>query len=163
MEGAEGIGPLAGDAIHAMYGLADGTTAYFASVRNVAGNPTRFGLQVYCSHGIVEVLEGTMPTVKCLRDRGWSPARSGKEWLDVSSQGFDKPETLTDPRYFSRHRLAVDDLLAAIEAQRQPKGGNLDAARGATEMIAAIFESHRVGGPVALPLANRRNPLTMLS
>jgi predicted dehydrogenase len=161
VEGAEGIGPLAGDAIHAVYGMPDGTTAYFSSVRNVAGNPTRYALQVYCSHGIVEVLEGTMPPVKCLRDRSWSPARSGKPWLNVSSQGFDKPETLTDPKYDSRHRLAVDDLRAAIQEQREPKS-SMYAARGATEMIVAIFESHRVGGPVALPLANRQNPLTML-
>lgn len=159
--GSEGIGPLAGDAIHAVYGMPDRTTAYFSSVRNVAGNPTRYALQVFCSHGIIEILEGTMPSVKCLRDRSWSPARSGQAWLDVSSQGIGKPEVLTDPKYFSRHRLAAEDLIRAIQEQRQPRSNVLEA-RGATEMIAAVFESHRLGRPVPLPLANRQNPLEML-
>jgi hypothetical protein len=35
-------------------------------------------------------------------------------------------------------------------------------ARGATEMIVAVFESQRLGRPVPLPLENRNNPLTML-
>ena len=160
-EGNEGIGPLAGDSIHAMYGMPDGSTAYFSSVANVAANPTRYGLQVYCSHGIVEILEGVMPEVKCLRDRGWSPARSGKEWMDVSSAGWEQPEPLTGPEYEQRHTLAIRDLLAAIREQRQPACGMYEAV-GALEMIAAIFESHRQGKPVQLPLENRENPLAML-
>jgi hypothetical protein len=28
-------------------------------------------------------------------------------------------------------------------------------------MIAAVFESHRVGGPVTMPLKTRKNPLTL--
>jgi len=34
--------------------------------------------------------------------------------------------------------------------------------REVVEMIIAPFESHRVGKPVDLPLANRKHPLTML-
>jgi hypothetical protein len=30
------------------------------------------------------------------------------------------------------------------------------------EMIAAVFESHRQGMPVAMPLENRKNPLSLL-
>jgi hypothetical protein len=30
-------------------------------------------------------------------------------------------------------------------------------------MIAAVFESHRIGGAVELPLKTRLNPLTLLS
>ena len=30
------------------------------------------------------------------------------------------------------------------------------------EMIAAVFESHRVGGPVTFPLKTRENPLALL-
>lgn len=160
-DGAEGIGPLAGDAINAMYGMPGGATAYFASVRNTAGSPSRYGLQIYCSHGVIELLEGTMPSVKCLRDRSWSPGRSGAEWLNVSSLGWDEEEPLTGERYTSRHRLAVEDLLAAIEEGREPKGGMYEA-RGAVEMIAAVFESHRQGRRVSLPLENRKNPLMQL-
>ena len=43
----------------------------------------------------------------------------------------------------------------------QPNGSIYDA-RAAVEMIVAVFESHRLGGPAELPLKNRQNPLTML-
>ncbi|MGB6042469.1 MAG: Gfo/Idh/MocA family oxidoreductase [Pirellulales bacterium] len=161
IEGGDGIGPLAGDNVRAMYGMPDGSTAYFASTKDAAGSPTRYGLRIYCSHGLIEILEGTMGDVKCLRDRSWSPARSGKEWMDVSSQGWNKPETLTGPTYESRHWLAIDDLLTAIKNNREPKAG-MHEARGVLEMIVAVFESHRVGGPVIFPLENRQNPFTKL-
>ncbi|MEZ6070069.1 MAG: hypothetical protein R3C10_07255 [Pirellulales bacterium] len=162
VDGNEGIGPLAGDTVHAMYGMPDGTKAYFSSVRNMAGSPSRYGLQIFCSHGIVDLHEGTMPDLICLRDRGWSPALSGKQWEPISSEGFDKPEPLDGPPYTDRHTLAIQDLIRSIEdADRQPKC-SMYRARDVVEMIAGIFESHRQGGPVALPLENRQNPLTML-
>ena len=37
-----------------------------------------------------------------------------------------------------------------------------DEARDVTEMIVAVFESHRLGRPVELPLKTRVNPLTLL-
>jgi hypothetical protein len=35
-------------------------------------------------------------------------------------------------------------------------------ARTTIEMIAAVFESQRLGKPVEIPLATRKNPLTLL-
>ena len=35
-------------------------------------------------------------------------------------------------------------------------------ARAATEMIVSVFESHRLGKPVTLPLETRENPLTLM-
>jgi predicted dehydrogenase len=161
-EGAEGIGPLAGDAVRAMFGMPDGSTAYFASYRRMGGNPSRFGLQIYGSQGIVEILTGHLPSVKFLPDPGWSPGRSGKQWLDVSSGGVGVSEPMKDGGLNAGNVLAVKDLLSAIEDDRQPESSVYEA-RGATEMIVSIFESHRVGGPVTLPLKNRQNPLTMLA
>ena len=37
-----------------------------------------------------------------------------------------------------------------------------DESLGVVEMIAACFESHRLGKPVSFPLANRKNPLKSL-
>jgi predicted dehydrogenase len=162
VEGNEGIGPLAGDAVTAMYGLADGGTAYFQSVKNMAGKGSRYGLQVYGSAGIFEILEGTMPSVKYLGDPSWSPGRSKSVWQDVSTEGIDKPETLTGSVWQNRHRPAALDLLEAIEENRQPVSSVYEA-RGVTEMIVAVFESHRQGHPVELPLKNRQNPLTQLT
>ncbi len=102
-----------------------------------------------------------MPSVKYLADPSWSPGRSGAKWQDVSSAGVGKPEPLMGSMYKARHGLAIRDLLRAIETNQQPQCSVYEA-RGATEMIVAIFESHRVGAPVALPLENRQNPLGML-
>lgn len=159
-EGNEGIGPLTGDAVSAMYGMPDGSTAHFQSYRGAAGKPSRYGLMIYGSSGIFEILEGTMPSAKYLGDPSWSPGRSQRQWQDVSSAGIAQPEPITEGD--TRHRPAVIDLLRAIEEDRQPLSGMYEA-RGATEMIVAVFESHRQNKAVALPLENRQNPLTMLS
>ncbi len=159
--GAEGIGPLAGNGLTAMYGMPDGSTAYFASHKDAGGNPRRYGLQVFGSKGVLELIEGTLPEVKFLGDPNWSPGRSRAKWQSVSSAGIGKPEPLEGAKYRARHTLAIEDLIDAIENDRPPICNAIEA-RGATEMIAAVFESHRCGGPVKMPLENRKNPLTML-
>lgn len=161
VDGNEGLGPLAGDAVHAMYGLPNGATAYFASVRNMQGRPSRYGLQIFGSRGVIELLEGVLPSVKFLGDPSWSPGRSRATWQDVSSAGIGKAEPLQDKKYQARHTLAIEDLLQAIQEDRQPIDSVYEA-RAVTEMILAVFESQRLGGPVALPLKNRRHPLTLL-
>jgi predicted dehydrogenase len=158
-EGPEGIGPLAGDNLQAVYQMKDGVTAHFASVRNQAGNPRRYGLQIYGSRGVIELIEGTLPSVQYLGDPSWSPGRSGASWQHVSSAGIGKPEPLKGPRYQARHTLGILDLLDAIESGREPSCG-MHEGRGVVEMIAACFESHRIGAPVQLPLKSRANPLT---
>jgi predicted dehydrogenase len=164
-EGNEGIGPLAGDDIHARYRLASGATAYFDSVRNAAGSPSRFGLEIFGTQGIIQMVEtGHLPECYFLRDSCWSPWRSEKnknEWIPISSAGPGKPEPLTDQGLHGGNVLAVHDLIAAIEEDRQPLT-SIYAARTSLEMIVAVFESQRLGRTVPLPLENRQNPLTML-
>ncbi|MEQ8784939.1 MAG: Gfo/Idh/MocA family oxidoreductase [Pirellulaceae bacterium] len=160
-QGAEGLGPLAGDAVHAMYGLRGGVNARFDSVRGMQGAPSRYGLMICGSRGIVELLEGTLPSVRILQDASWSPGRSDSAWKPVSSAGIDKPEPLTDAKYRRRHQLAIEDFLASIENDREPKCG-MHQGREIVEMIAAVFDSQRRGRPVAFPLEVRQNPLTLL-
>ena len=159
-EGPEGLGPLAGDEIHAMYKMSDGAMAYFSSLKH-AGKKNRYALQIFGSEGIIELTEGILPSVKFLDDITWSPGRSGAKWQDISSAGIGKEEPLSGRRYQARYMLMIEDLLAAIEQDRQPLSG-LYEARGVVEMIVAVFESHRQGGPVKFPLENRNNPLMML-
>jgi predicted dehydrogenase len=159
VEGAEGIGPLAGDTVHAMYGLDDGVSAYFGSRRNAAGR--RFGLQIFGSTGVIEVLTGHLPSVSFLPDPTWCPGRSGAKWIPVSTAGPGKPEMQQDRGLHGGNLLACADLLAAIEQDRLPEC-NVYEARLTVEMIAAVFESHRLGRPADLPLKNRENPLLSL-
>lgn len=162
--GNEGLGPLAGDKVVAMFELASGATGYFGSQRRAGGGDGRFGVQIFGSRGVIEVLTGYLPSVKLLEDAAWSPGRSGAKWKNVTTAGVDEPEPLK-PEGGPLHPgnvVAMNDLLDAIERQREPKCGPTEA-RATVEMISAVFESHRVGGPVDMPLANRRHPLEMLA
>lgn len=161
VEGNEGIGPLAGDAIDATYSFGNGVTGYFGSHRGAAGNPTRFALQIFGSKGIIETESGYGAKTSILRDSSWSPGRTGKKWEPVTSAGIGKPEPRNDLTYEGGHIAAITDLIDCIENDRQPRCAAEDS-RAIIEMIAAIFESHRVGGPVELPLKTRANPLTLL-
>jgi len=160
-EGNEGIGPLAGDQIDATYGMAKGSTAYFSSKRGAGTAGSRFGLTIYGSKGVLEMGTGYLPPVYFLPDPTWSPGRSNKSWTPVSSAGIGQPEPLKDESLHGGNVMIVRDLLQAIEADRQPKGSMYDG-RAALEMILAVYESHRAGGPVSLPLKDRSHPLSRL-
>lgn len=161
VEGNEGIGPLAGDAVNAMYGMEGAKTAYFASHRGTGGKRPRFALQIYGSDGILDITTGYLPAIKYLSDPSWSPGLSGAKWQNVTSAGLDKPEPLEGEKNYAGNRLVVLELLKAIRENRQPSSSIYDA-RAATEMIVAVFESHRLGGRADMPLKNRQNPLAML-
>jgi predicted dehydrogenase len=162
VDGAEGLGPLAGDNVQARYAFDDGVYGHFGSRRAVAGSPSRFAIQVFGSKGILEMESGYLAKAHILRDSSWSPPRSGKTWEAITSNGIGHPETRTDGSYEGGHRAAIDDLLDAIRQDRPTKCSAHDS-RAIVEMIAAVFESHRIGGPATLPLKTRVNPLTLLS
>jgi predicted dehydrogenase len=162
-QGNEGIGPLAGDHITATYGFDKSAVGYFSSVKapRGQGESDRFGLTICGSKGIVQLTTGALPAAYFLPDPSWFPGRSRAAWQEITSAGLGKPETLRDGGLGLGNIWIVQDLMDAIENDRQPKGSIYDG-RAALEMILAIYESHRVRGPVELPLKNRRHPLTML-
>ncbi len=161
VDGAEGLGPLAGDGIDAMYGFENGARGHFASHRNMAGRPSRFGLFIYGSKGVIELPSGFLETAWLLKDSHWSSGPTKSKWQPISSNGLNKPETRTDRGYEGGHPAAVNDLIDAIHTDRQPRCGAKDAL-AATEMILGVWESHRQTAPVPFPLANRKHPLTLL-
>ena len=56
----------------------------------------------------------------------------------------------------------IRDLVQCIETGGQPHCSG-DDGRAALEVIMAIYESERTGGPVHLPLANRQSPLAQMN
>jgi predicted dehydrogenase len=159
--GPEGIGPLAGDAVHALYTFPKGITATFDSVRNMGGRPTRFGLSVYGSKGIIELRHGYLGPTHILEHPSWSPGQSGAKWTPITSNGIGKPETLKGHSLYAGNVLACKDLIACLGTDKLPYS-SIQQARGAVEMIAAVFESQRLGKPTPIPLTTRQNPLTLL-
>lgn len=162
-DGPEGIGPLAGDNVAATYEMPGGAMGYFNSVRSSSpGGIGRFGLRILGSRGCIDVLTGHLPPMHYLPDPLWAPGRSGKAWIPITSAGPGEEEPLKDGGLHGGNILAINDLLAAIEEDRQPEC-NVYEARWTVEMIASVFESHRQGGsPVKLPIEVRKNPLMML-
>jgi predicted dehydrogenase len=160
-DGAEGIGPLAGDAITATYGFPNGVTGFFASDRARHGAGGRFGLHVLGSKGQLTLGMGTLPPVYLLEDPSWNPGQSGARWQPVTSAGAGLPEPLTDSTLRAGNRLIVEDLIRSVEENRQPVGSATDG-RAALEMILAVYESHRRNAPVDLPLREREHPLSRL-
>jgi predicted dehydrogenase len=163
-EGNEGIGPLAGDHITAVYSFPNGVQATFGTRRN--GHPpgarlSRFGLSVYGTKGIVQLTTGSLPPVYFLDDNSWSPGQSKAQWQELTSAGLGKPEPLKDGGLGQGNLWIAHDLIEAIEKDRQPLGSVYDG-RAALEMILAVYEAHRLKGPVALPLKNRQHPLALL-
>lgn len=161
VDGAEGIGPLAGDQVSARYGFDRGVSGYFASRRGAGGNPGRFAIQVFGTKGVIEMESGYLTKAWLLRDSSWSPGRSGKTWEPITSAGVGKAEPRRDGSYEGGHLAAIADLMECIEQGRQPKCSAEDG-RAIVEMIAAVFESQRLGTAVELPLKTRVNSLTLL-
>jgi predicted dehydrogenase len=159
--GGEGMGPVLGDWINAAYGFDRGVEATFGSARNRSGKETRFGLEVRGSKGIIQLTTGSLPAAYFLDDPSWFPGLSKAPWQAISSAGLGKPEPLKDGGLGLGNVWIAKDLIDAIEKDRQPLGSLYDG-RAALEMILAVYESHRLNGTAALPLKNRKHPLTML-
>ena len=164
VEGIEGYGPVAGDEINATYRFGGLAMGYFCSHRARHGIGERWGLQLYGSKGIVTIGQGGKEpkTSWFIEDPTWQPGRSKAHWQQITSAGLGKPELIKDVESISRgNRLIALDLIRAIETDTQPKGSMYDG-RAALEMIMAVYESHRVKGPVSLPLKNREHPLSLM-
>lgn len=160
-EGGEGMGPILGDNIHAGYAFDKGVAGTFGTHKARAGASSRFALEIYGTKGVIHLTTGSLPAAHFLDDPSWSPGRSGKAWQPITSAGLGKPEPLKDTGLGLGNLWIAKDLIESIEQDRQPLGNMYDG-RAALEMILAVYESHRLKGPVELPLKNRQPPLTLL-
>jgi predicted dehydrogenase len=161
-QGGEGMGPILGDQINATFGLPRGALGTFGTHKARHGVGQRFALSLHGSRGVAQLNTGSLPPVWFCDDPSWMPGQSKAKWVEVTSAGLGKPESLKAPGLGSGNVWIVKDLIDAIEQDRQPLGSMYDG-RAALEMILAVYESHRLGAPVELPLKERRHPLTLMS
>ena len=163
-DGAEGLGPLAGDRIDAMYGFEETpAVAHFATSRPKDGGNHRFGVQVYGAKGVIDLRTGWLPADFLLADPSWTGAATHARWAPITSAGLDKPEPLKDGGMVAANRLIVADLIRAVESDTQPRASVYDG-RAAVEMLVACHASQAAGKPVSLPLVERtRHPLETLT
>jgi predicted dehydrogenase len=162
-EGAEGVGPLAGNEVHARFDMQSGVPAFFDSVQNAGVKTTGFGVQIIGTQGIIDLRIDEEPLAQYLKGSPFDPVKEPRTWVPITSAGIGKPEPTPDiKKAVMGHVFAGRDLIAAMKENHEPLCSAEDG-RVILEMVSGVFESHRLNGQrVALPLKDRVNPLTRL-
>lgn len=162
-EGAEGVGPLAGNEVHARYEMESGVPLYFDSVQNAGVKSAGFGLQLIGTKGIIDFRSDTEPLAQFLEGNPFQPVKEPRTWTPISSAGVGKPEPKPElSKDSTSHRTGARDLIAAMREERQPLCSAYDG-RVIVEMISAVFESQRLNGQrVTFPLTTRGNPFALM-
>ena len=160
IEGAEGLGLVAGNEIHARFEMAAGIPAFFDSVQKAEGK-AGFGLQFIGTQGVIDIRIDKEPLAHYCQGSPFLPTGEARVWKPISTAGIGQPEPIAElGPLVLEHRLAANDLIAAIREDRQPLC-NPREGLAIMEMIAGVFESQRLqGARVAFPLAARENPLS---
>jgi predicted dehydrogenase len=150
--GAEGIGPLAGDRVDAMFGFqTTAAVAHFAtSRRSEAGR--RFGLTIAGSKGCIWIGTGWRPPAFILRDPAWT-ATGSTAWSPIVGAGEGQQPT-THSDLAAGNDAIVTDLINALETNAEPRT-DVRAARTAVEMVLACYASNASKCSVVLPLVER--------
>ncbi|MBI2424739.1 MAG: Gfo/Idh/MocA family oxidoreductase [Candidatus Hydrogenedentes bacterium] len=153
-EATEPLGPVLGNRIHAMYGFEKGVAGHFSSMRTKDGDGGRWGIQVLGSKGVISIGTGVEPNVWWLNDSTWNGAGRDSKWERLP----EAPAYKVVDQAKERHQILVNDLLAAIEADREPVASLNDGLKS-QEMVQAVYEAYTQGRRVALPLEQRDHPL----
>ncbi len=162
-EGAEGLGPMGGNEVHARYEMSRGVVGYFDSIANDGTKSAGFGLQLVGSEGLVNIQCDKHPLAWLCPGNPFEPTTKPRPWIPISTAGVGLPEPRGDlSELVSHHGAPARDLVLSIREDRQPVC-NLAEGALTVEMVCAVFESHRLGSQaVEFPLKERQNSLTNL-
>lgn len=152
-DATEKIGPVLGDEIEAQFAFPNGVHGTFTSRarnREIAGH---WGIEIFGSKGAVRILADIAPRVFVRQTPSWSDtgAKIELQSLDPAHAGVKEPGGRGNARL-------VDDWLAAIESNREPASSGR-TARGAIEMVMAVYQAGLSRGRVSFPLKQREHPL----
>jgi predicted dehydrogenase len=158
--GAEDLGPVAGNALHARFDTASGVPIFFDSIANAGDKAAGFGLQLVGTKGLIDFRIDSTPIAHLVPGNPFLPAKDPRPWIPITTAGPGQPEPIATLKTdVSNHLLPGRDLIAAVRENRQPLCSAADA-RQTVEMITAVFASHVKGGAsVSFPLAEKVNPL----
>lgn len=157
--GAEGIGLMAGNEVHARFEMENGLPAFFDSVAKAGNAAAGFGLQIIGTEGVIDLRIDREPLAHIRHGSPFQPSSVANRWLPITSGGIDMAEPIENlGQDIAKHWLPGRDLLQAIENDRPPLCSASDAAT-TIEMITAVSTSHlQNGARVDLPLFSRNNP-----
>jgi predicted dehydrogenase len=169
-EGEEAVGPVAGDDIWAGYGFDGGVSGSYESARAADGGSGSdyFRLELCGTGGTISIWSSpTAPLYFC--PRSFALPNHPEEWEAIPTESVQRELVaaggLPEPpppagAMHPANQLLVVDLLAALEAGREPLSSGHDA-RAALEMIMAVYWSHMGAQRVPLPFAERAHPLQL--
>jgi predicted dehydrogenase len=162
-EGAEGVGPLAGNEVHARFETEKRIPLFFDSVANAGEKTAGFGVQIIGTKGIIDFRMDAVPTAHLLAGSPFNPTKEPRTWTPITSAGVGEPETTADMKdQVMAHLVSGRDLIAAMRENREPLCSARDG-RAVVELITAVFESQRLNGQrVPFPLKTTGNPLASL-
>ena len=163
VQGAEGLGLLAGNEIHARWCLSKGLVASYTTFANDGSNKTGYAAHLVGTKGTISIHIDRDPVAWLSPGNPFDPASRNKPRIPITTAGLAKRETRAElVATVHNHVLAVSDLIDAVDNDRRPL---CDARQGAVtvEMICGVFESHRRNGAhVPFPLTERGNPFGKL-
>lgn len=155
----EPVGPIAGRQMAAMFSFGRGVHGYFASKQCSETHIWRFGTHIYGSKGVIFLPNAVYPNgaqAYILRSAAWVPDER-HEWEPIEPEH----RSFGSDRYITANALMVEDLLDAIEKDREPVCSER-AGRWTVEMTQGVYASQLQGKPAAFPLAERGHPLAAL-
>ena len=164
LKSREGLGPLAGNELHARYEMERGVIATFDSMADDDTKNQGFGLLLVGSKGVINIQMDKNPVAHFLEGNPFEPNIEPTGWLPITTDGIGKEEPKSDVvASVSNHVAALQDLIASVDTpDRQPLCSGRDAAL-TVEMVSAVFESQRQDGKaVKFPLEQRENALALL-
>ena len=157
----EPVGPVAGDAVTAVFGFPGDVHAFYRSEKDRAGKESRSGITFVGSEGVIsiaflggEYMVGISPQELILQKGGTY------ESLDIAMEpDIPGAEPLDPVSALSwGNRRAVWDLMKSAEEDREPETSGRKA-RFALEMIMGVYWSHLQRRRVEFPLEDRSHPL----
>ena len=146
---------VAGDTVHASFQFPKNVTCSWQSIKstdeswNVSPRGAeRWGFHIFGTKRILAYYSLSQPLY-------WDSPFLGHK--SITSEWKPLPDFGSDNRRPYQKHLALD-LINAVENGSKPLCDASDG-RWTVEMVSAVYESQKIGGPVILPLMERTNPL----
>ena len=156
--GNEGLGPLAGDEVHARWKMKNGWTSTFDSIRGHGIKTANFGLQIIGNEGVIDLRCDREPLAHFREGSPWLLDRKTEPWVSISSVGIGKSETIPISQTVKNHKSALINLIESVEKNRLPLCG-LEEGISTVRFVQSVFASHMENGKnIHFPLKFRKHP-----
>ena len=156
--GNEGLGPLAGDEVHARWKMKNGWTSTFDSIRGHGIKTANFGLQIIGNEGVIDLRCDREPLAHFREGSPWLLDRKTEPWVSISSVGIGKSETIPISQTVKNHKSALINLIESVEKNRSPLCG-LEEGISTVRFVHSVFASHMENGKnIHFPLKFRKHP-----